>query len=201
MSNVNKFSRAFPRPFGAANWVTSVRAIYSLLLLGYSLSALWQGIEPATPLRWYWVVCGLGALALDGIDGMLARRLGAVSRFGARFDMETDAALVLGLSLLVIASGQAGIWVLVSGALRYMFIAGGWFWPVLAAPLPYRRRRQVVCVGQILALLLAVAPPIPPAAAGAICATALAVLVGSFAVDAAWLIANRVEADDSEVVI
>ena len=38
------------------------------------------------------------ALLLDAVDGGVARRTGTVSGFGARFDMEVDAFLILVLS-------------------------------------------------------------------------------------------------------
>ena len=38
---------------------------------------------------------------LDLVDGWVARRTGTASPFGARFDLETDAALILVLSWLV----------------------------------------------------------------------------------------------------
>ena len=41
------------------------------------------------------------ALALDGVDGWWARRTGTCSAFGARFDMEVDAFLILVLSVYV----------------------------------------------------------------------------------------------------
>ncbi|HLI19582.1 MAG TPA: CDP-alcohol phosphatidyltransferase family protein [Stellaceae bacterium] len=190
----NNFSRAaIPRPFGAANWVTAARAVYAAFLLGYGAVALYVPAPPSPSLRWFWVVGALGALALDGVDGRLARRLGQASAFGARFDMETDAATLAGLSLLVWLSGQAGPWVLLSGLMRYIFVLGGWLWPILAAPLPPRRRRQIICVAQTAVLIFVVAPPISPSAAAPLCLAALAVLSYSFAVDVAWLAANGTE--------
>ena len=41
------------------------------------------------------------ALLLDAVDGQVARRTNTVSALGARFDMETDAFLVLVLSVYV----------------------------------------------------------------------------------------------------
>lgn len=167
--------------------MTAARALYAALLLAYALAALRTGATPGAALRWFWMVGALGALALDGVDGRLARRLGQASAFGARFDMETDAATLLGLSLLVWLCGQAGPWVLASGFLRYIFVLGTGVWPALAAPLPPRKRRQAICVVQVAALILALAPPISPGMAALLCLAALALLSYSFAVDVAWL--------------
>lgn len=197
----NNFSRAtIPQPFGAANWVTAARALYAACLLGYSLWALATDHLPGPTLRWFWVVGALGALALDGVDGRLARRLGQASAFGARFDMETDAATVLGLSLMVWLCDQAGAWVLATGLMRYMFVGGGWVWPALAAPLPPRKRRQAVCVVQVAALIFAMVPGVPPEWASPLCLMGLAALIYSFAVDIAWLLAARAGEKNEAVV-
>ncbi len=176
------------------------RAIFAAAVLAYALAALAMGAAPDASLRWFWVVAALAALALDGVDGKLARRLAQATAFGARFDMETDAATMLGLAALVWAAGQTGPWVLVSGLMRYIFILGSWMWPVLAAPLPPRKRRQTVCVIQIASLVVALAPPVSPAIAASLCLAALAVLSYSFAVDVAWLILSRAS-DKKEAVV
>jgi phosphatidylglycerophosphate synthase len=196
----NNFSRAtIPQPFGAANWVTAARALYATCLLSYGVWAVWADHVPGSTLRWFWVVGALGALALDGVDGRLARRLGQASAFGARFDMETDAATVLGLSLLVWQCGQAGPWVLAIGLMRYIFVGGSWAWPALAAPLPPRKRRQAICVAQVAALILAVVPSVPPDMASSLCWLGMAALVYSFAVDIAWLARRAGEKEEAVV--
>src|ERR1700722_14469309 len=63
------------------------------------------------------------ALVLDGVDGWLARRCGEASEFGARFDMETDALLILGIATLAWHFDKAGPWILAAGWMRYMFVA------------------------------------------------------------------------------
>jgi phosphatidylglycerophosphate synthase len=180
--------------------VTAIRAIFAVALLCYSSGIIVQGVSSGPDIRWFWVMSALAALALDGVDGWLARRLGQVSTFGARFDMETDAATLLGLSLLVWASGQTGPWVLASGLMRYIFILASGVWPALAAPLPPKRRRQAVCVVQIAVLIVAAMPVVTSNVAVALCAVGLVMLSYSFAIDVAWLM-QRHESESKEVVI
>ena len=97
-------------------------------------------------------------MALDGVDGALARGRGEASEFGARFDMETDALLILVLAALVWQHDKAGAWILLAGLLRYLFVAASYVLPWLGAALPPSRRRQTVCVVQIVSLIGALAP-------------------------------------------
>jgi phosphatidylglycerophosphate synthase len=169
------------RRFGAANVVTTIRAVLAALaagLIGY----------PASPAVLWWVI-GLTAVfaALDGLDGWLARATRMTSEYGARFDMETDAAFILVLSILVWQQGKAGAWVLSCGLMRYAFVAAGWLIPWLAAPLRATRRGRTVAVGQLLGLSIALAPSIPMPASAAVAAVTLAALTWSFAIDVSWL--------------
>lgn len=175
-----------PHPrLGPANQVTLARAVLTGLLAGL------VG-EVGTP-EVAWTVVGLALLAevLDGVDGRLARRGGWVSEFGARFDLEVDALLVAVLALLAWSLGKAGPWVLASGLLRYGFVAAGFRWRWLQRPLPASRRRQAVCVLQVLTLTLALAPVLPPAWSAPVAALGLALLGYSFAVDTLWLARRR----------
>jgi len=128
-------------------------------------------------------------MLLDGLDGRIARRTGTESRFGARFDMELDAALLLALSVLVWRDGRVGMWVLLIGLMRYAFVAASWIWPALAADLPPSFRRKLVCVVQGVALLVALGPIISDAQAVAAAAIGLIALTYSFAVDVRWALA------------
>jgi hypothetical protein len=101
--------------------------------------------------------------------------------------METDAAMILVLSLIAYESGKAGAWVLASGLLRYAFVAAGLALPWMAAPLPPRWRRQAVCVAQVIALIVAVSPIARPPASAAIAGLSLAALAYSFCIDTLWL--------------
>jgi phosphatidylglycerophosphate synthase len=163
--------------FGPANQVTLVRAV---LVAGLaSLIA-----QPATPpVAWSIVWIATVAALLDGVDGWVARRTGTVSAFGTRFDMETDAALILVLAILVWQYGKAGPWVLLSGLLRYAFVAAGWVWPWMQAPLASTLRAKIICVAQIVALIVAMAPSMTPPTSSAVAAAALLALCYSFLVD------------------
>lgn len=175
-------SRGYPHErLGACNAVTYLRAT--------GVAGLTAVIAlPASPLDG-WLVPGVaaGILALDGIDGWLARRARRCSAFGARFDMETDAALALVLAALVWQAGIAGPWVLWLGLARYGFVGAGRIWPWLRAPLPPRVRRKAGCVVQIGALVLALVPGLPAALLDGALILAAAMLVWSFGADVVWL--------------
>lgn len=170
----------YPR-FGPANVVTTIRAVLVALV------ALLIG-RPATP-ELLWLTIGLTAVmgVLDGLDGWLARRTGMASEFGARFDMETDAALILVLSILVWQHGKAGAWVLLCGLMRYAFVAAGWLLPWLARPLQSTRRGKTVAVGQLVGLSVALAPIVPVPLSAVAAALTLTALAWSFAIDIARL--------------
>lgn len=166
------------RVLGPANQVTLLRLGLTALLAGF----LGEGRDGA------WLAVGVASLALvlDAVDGALARRKGWASAFGARFDMETDALLIMLMAALVFAQDKAGAWILIAGSLRYLFVAAALFWPWLGRPLPASRRRQAVCVAQVLTLLLALAPGVQRPWSDGIAALGLLLLMYSFTCDIAW---------------
>jgi phosphatidylglycerophosphate synthase len=173
-------SHPFDR-FGPANYVTTLRLGLVMLLAGFLF-------ERASPAVWAATgAMGICALGLDGLDGWWARRSGMAGRFGARFDMETDALLILVLAALVWIADKAGPWVLLSGLLRYGFLAATWAFRWLQSPLPESWRRKAVCVVQVAALALALLPVVPRPASVVVVGIALGVLTWSFFVDVAWL--------------
>jgi phosphatidylglycerophosphate synthase len=173
--------RCAAQSFGAANTVTLARAVLVLLLIA-SL-----GVPATGAFAWLVVAVGTLAVALDGVDGVLARKRAEASEFGARFDMEIDALLILVLAALVWQHDKAGAWILLAGLLRYAFVAAGSAAPWLAAALPPSRRRQAVCVVQIASLLGALVPLVATPWSAALALVGLAALVWSFGVDVAWL--------------
>jgi hypothetical protein len=104
-----------------------------------------------------------------------------------RFDMETDAALILVLAVLAWRYGKAGPWIILAGLLRYIFVAAGWVLPWMRGPLAPTLRGRLICVVQIVTLIAAIAPSVQPPASAALAAVGLAALCYSFAVDTLWL--------------
>lgn len=170
--------------FGWANATTATRS--TLVGLVTALVAASFTASVSVPLL---VALASIALALDAVDGWIARRTRTETAFGARFDMEVDAFLLLVLSASV--AQVLGWWVLTIGALRYAFVAAGWALPWMRATLPPRHWRKVVTAVAGIALTLAISALLPSLAEVVVVLIALALLVESFARDVVWLIHER----------
>jgi phosphatidylglycerophosphate synthase len=168
------------REFGPANQVTLVRAA----LTGGVTALVADGFTRPAPVAAL-VALATVALVLDGVDGQVARRTGTASAFGARFDMEVDAFLILVLSVAVAA--DLGPWVLAIGALRYVFVMAAWALPWLRAALPPRFARKAVAAAQGIVLAVAVADVLPGVLTAGVVGAALAALCWSFGRDVRWL--------------
>jgi phosphatidylglycerophosphate synthase len=173
-----------PHRLGPADWVTLVRAT---LAVGVAALVADSFDEPAQVTML--VTLSAVALALDAVDGRVARRSKTASKLGARFDGEVDAFLILVLSVYVARS--TGAWVLAIGAARYAFFAAGWLLPWMREPLPPRYWRKVVAATQGVVLTIAAAEVLPPALTQAALAGALALLCESFGRDVWWLWGHR----------
>ena len=147
--------------FGWANAVTLVR-LAVLLTLSTPASAL----PRAAALGFVCLVLGL-----DLLDGFLARAFGDASPFGAHFDMESDAQLVLLVTLRLWLAEGIGAWVLFAGLLRYLYVITLWLWPGTAREAPRsafaRYSFAILMVGLCGGFLL----PAPLSSASALCGT------------------------------
>lgn len=168
--------------FGAANAITLLRAALVVLLAAF----VGESADAAPVAASAAVLAGVAAL-LDGVDGWIARRSDTATDFGARFDMETDALLILVLALLAWQWGKAGSWVLLAGLARYAFVAAAGVLTWMRRPLPPSRRRRAVCALQSAALIACLAPVIAPPASTLLAAMGLVALLLSFALDIHWL--------------
>jgi phosphatidylglycerophosphate synthase len=174
--------------FGAANQVTLARGVLVALLAGLI------GERSDTGAADLAVALATTVAVLDGVDGWLARRTRMASTFGARFDMEMDAALIMVLAVLAWFFGKAGVWVLACGLLRYAFVGASVLLPWLRNPLPPSERRRAIAVVQMVALIVALAPVAPVALSAPVAAIGLAALSLSFLLDIVWLFQNASQA-------
>jgi len=163
-----------------ADWVTLARA---LLIAGVAglVAGSFAGPVPVTAL----VTLSAAALALDAVDGQVARRTGTATALGARIDGETDAFLILLLAIFV--SHDYGGWVLAIGAARYALLAAGWLIPWLAAPLPPRYWGKVVAAVTGIVLTVAASGLVDRRAGMIAVAAALLLLAESFGRNVIWL--------------
>jgi phosphatidylglycerophosphate synthase len=168
-----------------ADWVTLTRATLAVAVAALVVESLHR----AAPVALL-VALAAVALALDAVDGWIARRT-RTTAFGARLDGEVDAFLIAVLSVYVAQS--VGAWVLAIGLARYVFGAAGWSLPWLRAPLPPRHWRKVVCAVQGIVLTVAAADVLPPALTRVALFAALALLAESFGRDVLWLWRRRQE--------
>ena len=190
---VNGLHRHGFERFGFANTVTAIRAaIVSLIPAAVFYPDASQSISGAP---WTFAAAVLVALALDGVDGYLARRYGQESDLGARFDMEIDALLIFCLAAAAFLLGKAGAWVLIIGLMRYAFLLAQYPVPRLAGALPPSLRRKFVCVVQVGVLCVILVPSVALPLSSWLAAIALVLLAYSFAIDCLYLL-SEAEGDE-----
>ena len=177
---------AHPFPnLGVANGLTLARAV----LVGALAACL--GEPQAAGLGDWLAIGAILGLVGDVADGALARRTGMSSAFGGNLDMELDALTVLALSALCWQLDKAGVWILASGALRYVFVAASWGLPWMNAPLYDSLARKLVCGVQVGTLAVCLFTWIPASYTAPALAASLALLCWSFGRDTLWLFRNR----------
>ena len=115
--------------FGIANGLTALR-----LAMTVALGALC--ISPPGPAA---AALALAIFAIDGLDGRVARLRGEVSTFGAYFDMECDALLVLVCALALHQHDRLSAFILVPGLLRYGYLLLLVVLPVPGGETPHTR--------------------------------------------------------------
>jgi phosphatidylglycerophosphate synthase len=163
-----------------ADWVTLTRALLIAGVAGLVADSFSRPVQ-VTAL----VTLSTVALILDAVDGQVARRTGTATPLGARIDGETDAFLILLLSIVV--SQDYGGWVLAIGAARYALLLAGWLIPWLAAPLPPRYWGKVVAAVQGIVLTVAASGVLDRRTGMIAVAAALLLLAESFGRNVIWL--------------
>lgn len=180
--------------FGPADLVTLTRATLACgvaALVGESLA----GRQEVGTL----VALTVVALALDFVDGRVARRTGTATAYGARLDGEADAFLILVLSVFV--AREHGAWVLGLGLIRYAYAVATRLLPWMRRPLPPRYWRKVVAAYVGIALTLAASGLVPAAPTYAVLVVAALLLAESFGWDVVWLWRRRLNRTDAADVL
>jgi phosphatidylglycerophosphate synthase len=170
-----------PRP---ANLVTLARAALVGGVAALVANSLRRPVDVAVL-----VALAAVALALDGVDGWLARRTGTASALGGRFDLEVDAFLILVLSGY--AARSLGAWVLLIGLARYLLLAAGYVWPWLQRDSPARYWAKVVAATQGVVLTVVAADWLARPVEIVLTVAALALLAESFGRQVVWLSRDR----------
>jgi phosphatidylglycerophosphate synthase len=181
---VRRGLRAYGDRLGPADVVTLARAALACVCAGLVATRL--GAPPSPDLL-AWLAAG--SLTLDLVDGRVARRTGTGTRFGARFDGEADAWLMLVLSVYV--ASWWGAWALAMGLARYVFGAAGAVLPWLRDELPPRYWRKVVTATAGIALVTATAGVLGAGVTTTVLVVAAAMLAESFGRDVLWLWRHR----------
>lgn len=135
---------------------------------------------------WTAVTLGGTALAMDGLDGKIARRTGS-TRAGALYDETVDALFILILSVALVALW--GPWCLIPGLVYYVFHLVAALRPAWRQRLPASLSRRVIAAAQGILLLVAgtpIAVAVPPFGVLCVAAAVVSVLY-SFGRDIVWL--------------
>ncbi|HEY8471698.1 MAG TPA: CDP-alcohol phosphatidyltransferase family protein [Natronosporangium sp.] len=181
-------SRALQQPgvrWGPADTVTLTRAVLTGGVLALVADTLAGADTPLAAL----VALAAVALAMDAVDGQVARRTGTASPLGARFDMEVDSVLVMVLSVFVALT--LGWWVVAIGLYRYAFWLAGFGLPWLRGYLAPKRWRKVVAATQGIVLVVVSAGVLPVPLAAVAVGVSLAMLTVAFGRDIGWLWLTR----------
>lgn len=163
-----------------ANAVTLVRAVIVCAVAALVVDGFFRPTHTCLL-----VALAAVALALDAVDGRVARCTGTCTALGARFDMEVDAFAILVLSVQV--SRTFGPWVLSAGLARYLYVVAGLRWRWLLATPPSRPWCKTVAAIQGITLTVAIADLLPRPVMAAALVIALLLLAESFGRQALWL--------------
>ncbi len=100
---------------GVANYMTIVRAGLYCIVGGFVV------VPPSGRLTWVPAVCYGTGVALDLLDGRVARTLGRETPLGRRLDMAIDTFGFVVAPVVAVAWGQLPVWYLSLSAARYVY--------------------------------------------------------------------------------
>jgi CDP-diacylglycerol--glycerol-3-phosphate 3-phosphatidyltransferase len=172
---------------GSANIVTLARGTLLAWLTGFAVVGWRSGPLAVAPVALY-----AGNVALDGVDGVLARRVGHVSALGARLDAEFDGlGVFVGVGVAVAADLLPTVLLLV-GLVKYIYLVAAWLARRHGRPLgtlPPRASRRPLAALQMLAVTAVLSALLVPAAATLVVIAAGLAYGAGFARD--WRLRHR----------
>jgi phosphatidylglycerophosphate synthase len=155
-----------------SDWATEARTILPNLVTALRLAiVVTMGSLLHRAPGWYWAAAVGIIFALDYVDGWVARRTGGTSAFGAHFDMETDALVVLVVDLELFLRGQHGAWILTTGLLRYAYVVCVALFPPRGGEMPRSSLGRNAFGTLVVGLAVALALPGTVGTAGALVGT------------------------------
>jgi len=166
---------------GVANAVTLARGLLYAAVAGFLLTG---GLPDA--LAWTPALLYGAGVALDAVDGALARGPGRLTALGERLDMAFDTLGFLVAPLVGVAWGRLPAWYLSLSAARYLFKLGRWQRRARGRPvfdLPDSRVRRPLAGLQMAFIAVALAPPLPTTVVGTLAAVVLAPSLSVFVRD------------------
>ncbi|AQL42934.1 hypothetical protein BV210_09490 [Halorientalis sp. IM1011] len=163
-----------------ADAVTLVRGWLYAAVAGFAV------LSPTALVAWLPGLCYGTGVALDWLDGRIARRTGGGTRLGERLDMAFDTLGFLVAPVVAVVWGRLPVWYLSLSAARYLFKAGRGLrrWrgqPVHDLP-PSERRRQLSGL-QMVFVTVALVPLVPREPLAVLAAVVLTPSLALFARD------------------
>ncbi|WP_247005731.1 CDP-alcohol phosphatidyltransferase family protein [Halorientalis litorea] len=104
--------------FGAANTLTLLRGGLYAVVAGFLV------VPATTDLAWVPAVCYGTGVALDKLDGTVARTIGEQTPLGTRLDMAFDTFGFVVAPLVAVLWGRLPVWYLSIAAARYVYLGG-----------------------------------------------------------------------------
>ena len=144
--------------FGLANAVTLVRGALYAVVAGFVVA------PPETALAWVPALCYGTGVALDNLDGSVARTVGRETEIGRRLDMAFDTFGFVAAPLVAVLWGLLPVWYLSISAARYVFRGAVWLRRARGLPvgdLPDSDLGKYLAGVQMGFVTVALVPPAP----------------------------------------
>ena len=170
-------ARFWRRLLGLANAVTLVRGALYSVVAGFVVA------PPETTLAWVPALCYGAGVALDNLDGAVARTVGRETEIGRRLDMAFDTFGFVAAPLVAVLWGLLPVWYLSVSAARYVFRGAVWLRRVRGLPvgdLPDSDLGKYLAGVQMVFVAIALAPPVPTDFVWTLAPVVLAPSIGVF---------------------